>query len=221
MVRDQQWVEATFGRFAWKDDPAQRGRVVILGEWERQNIVSFAPPFELRDGRGHPISAIHCHRLMAPALGRVLADLAARKLCHLINTFDGCFLPRHMSWDTRRPLSRHSWGIAVDVNARLFPFGSKARQEERLIAAFARQGFTWGGDWREPDAMHFEVVDLAVPAQMIGILVDGEKVAEGFLRDDRVVAPVREIAEALGAKVRPRLGTGEVEIQTSTGGGLR
>jgi len=221
MVRDQEWVERTFGTFARRDDPATKGRVLILGEWERQNIVSLTPPFELRDGRGRPISAIRCHRLIAPALTRVLEDLKARALCHLINTFDGCFEPRHMSWDPKRALSRHSWGIAVDANARLFPYGSHSKQDERLIAAFARQGFTWGGEWKEPDPMHFEVVDLAAPPQMIGIFVDGEKVADGLLRDDRVVAPVREIAEALGGKVRLRLGTGEIEIQTAKGGGLR
>jgi hypothetical protein len=123
-----------------------------------------------------------------------------------------------MSWDPKRALSRHTWGIAVDVNARLFPCGSHSKQDERLIAAFARQGFTWGGEWREPDPMHFEVVDLAAPAQTIGILVDGGKVAEGFLRDDRVMAPVREIAEALGGQVEARMEAGEIRISTSGGG---
>jgi len=220
VVRDQQWVEKTFGRFAFREDPATKGRVVILGEWERQSIVSFAPPFELRDGKGRPISTIPCHRLAAPALKRALEDLKSRSFGHLINTFDGCFFARHMGWDPKRALSRHTWGIAVDVNARLFPLGSKGKQDERLIAAFARQGFAWGGDWRTPDPMHFELVDLAAPAQSIAILVDGEKVAEGFLRDDRVVAPVREIAEALGGQVRPRLEAGEIEIETA-GGKLR
>jgi len=219
MVRDQQWVEKTFGKFARKDDPATKGRVVVLGDWERQNIVSVAPPFELRDGRGRPLSAIRCHRLIAPALMRVLEDLKARALCHLVNTFDGCFEPRHMRWDPKRALSRHSWGIAVDVNARLFPYGSHARQDERLIAAFARQGFTWGGDWREPDPMHFEAVDLAAPTQSMAILVDGERVAEGFLHDGRAVAPVREVAEALGGRVEARMESGEIKI--STGGGKR
>jgi hypothetical protein len=217
MVRDEQWVERTFGKFAYRDDPAPRGRVVVLGEWEKHSIVSFTPPFELRDGRGRPVSEIRCHRLAAPALGRVLADLAARKLCHLINTFDGCFEARHKSWDPKRTLSRHTWGIAVDANARLFPYGSRSRQDERLIAAFARQGFTWGGDWREPDPMHFEVVDLAAPAQSLAILVDGEKVAEGFLHEGRAVAPVREIAEALGGRVDARVERGEVEILTAGG----
>ena len=218
MVRDQEWVERTFGRFAWRDDPARRGAIEMLGEWVRQSIVSLAPPFELRDGGGRPLSVIRCHSKVAPALERALADLAARKLGHLVNTFDGCFTPRHMGWDPRRPHSRHSWGIAVDLNARLVPFGSRARQDPRLIAAFGRQGFTWGGEWREPDPMHFEIVDLAQPVQPISILVDGERVAEGFLHEGRAVAPVREIAEALGGRVAARLEAGEVEIQTPSGG---
>jgi hypothetical protein len=217
VIRDTEWVESTFGRFAWRDHATTRGAIEILGEWQRQNIVRFPPPFELRDGRGRPLSVIRCHRLAAPALSRVLSDLNARSLGHLINTFDGCFVPRHMGWDPRRPLSRHAWGIAVDVNARLFPYGSRAKQEARLIAAFARQGFAWGGDWRTPDPMHFELADLVQPARNLTVLLDGEAVVEGFLRDGRAVAPVREIAEALGATVEARIAQGEVEIHTPGG----
>ena len=214
MIKSGEWVESTFGRFAWKDDPAQRGAVDILGEWERRNIVSMAPPFELRDGRGRPLSAIRCHRLIAPGLTRVLADLKQRELCHLINTFDGCFAPRHMGSDPKRALSRHAWGIAVDVNARVFPYGSEAKQNARLVEAFARQGFAWGGEWRTPDPMHFEVVDLAQPARQIEVFVDGDPVAAAVLHDGKALAPVREIAEALGARVDARIAEGEVHLFT-------
>lgn len=221
MVRSRDWVESTFGRFSWREHPTRRGAIEILGEWQRRNIVSMAPSFEVRSGRGRPLSVIYCHRLIAPALSRVLDDLVARCLGHLINTFDGCFVPRHMGWDPRRRLSRHAWGIAVDVNARLFPYGSRGRQDERLVAAFARQGFTWGGDWHTPDPMHFEVFDLAQPARPLEILVDGERVVSGFLHEGRAVAPVREIGEALGARVEARMAEGEIEIHTPTGGYLR
>lgn len=214
MIRTTEWVESTFGRFAWKDDPARRGAIDMLGEWERRNIVSIAPPFELRDGGGRPLSAIRCHRLIAPALTRVLEDLKQRELCHLTNTFDGCFVPRHMGWDPKRALSRHAWGIAVDVNARLFPYGSEAKQNARLVEAFARQGFAWGGEWRTPDPMHFEVVDLAQSAKRIEVFVDGDAVAAAVMHDGKALAPVREIAEALGAKVEARIGEGEVHLFT-------
>jgi len=215
VTRSTEWVESTFGRFAWQDDPAKRGAIGILGEWERRNIVSVVPPFELRDGRGRALSVIRCHRLIAPTVTRALEDLKQRNLCHLINTFDGCFVPRHMGWDPKRALSRHSWGIAVDVNARLFPYGSEAKQNPRLIETFGRQGFAWGGEWRTPDPMHFEIVDLAQPARTIGVFVDGEPVAAAVLHDGRALAPVREVAEALGARVEARIAEGEVRLFTA------
>jgi hypothetical protein len=214
VIRSRDWVEKTFGRFAWENDPETPGGIKILGEWERQNIVAIAPPFGLRDGRGRPLSLIRCHRLIAPALSRALSDLKRRNLCHLINTFDGCYVPRHMGWDPKRHLSRHSWGIAVDVNARLFPLGSKEKQNAKLIEAFAKQGFAWGGEWKTPDPMHFEIVDLAQPAREMQILVDGELVAEGVMHDGRTLAPVREVAEAMGARVEARMEAGEVRILT-------
>ena len=217
MVRDTAWVESTFGRFAWRESAGQRGAIEILGEWPRHNIVSLAPPMALRDGRGRPLRVIRCHRLIATPLRRVLVELADRELGHLINTFDGCFVARHMSWNPQRPLSRHAWGIAVDVNARLFPFGSQARQDDRLISAFARQGFAWGGDWRTPDPMHFEMVTLPQLDAALDILLDGERLTGGFMHEGRAMAPVREIAEALGATVEARVQEGEVEIHTPAG----
>ena len=214
MIRSRDWVESAFGKFAWEDDPGRRGAVRILGEWERRNIVPLDPPFELRDGRGRPLSTIRCHRLVAPALGRVLADLMRRNLCHLVNTFDGCFVARHMGWDPRRSLSRHAWGIAVDVNARMFPYGPEAAQNRRLVDALKRQGFAWGGEWRTPDPMHFEIVDLAQPARPLRIVVDGERVVDGFMYEGRAVAPIREVAEAIGARVEARVSAGEVEVMT-------
>ena len=66
--------------------------------------------------------------------------------------------------------------------------------------------------------MHFEAVDLPQPARPLEILVDGQRLVSGFLYDGRAVAPVREIAEALGARVEARIAQGEVEIHTPTGG---
>ncbi len=217
-VRSTDWVEQHFGKFGWKDDPKRPGGIVILGEWERQHLVTLPAPFPMADGKGRPVEEIRCHRLLAVPLRRALEELAREKLTHLVNTADGCFVPRHMGWEKTRGLSRHSWGIAVDINARLFPLGSRQKQDARLIAAFARQGFAWGGDWSVPDPMHFEMTDLPDPSDHLDILVDGEKVATGFLRDGRAVAPVREIVEALGATVEARLEEGAVEINTDTRG---
>jgi len=217
-VRSTDWVEQHFGKFGWKDDPKRAGAILILGEWERQSIVTLPAPFAMADGKGRPVEEIRCHRLIAVPLRRAVEELAREKLAHLVNTFDGCFVPRHMDWDKPRGLSRHSWGIALDLNARLFPLGSRQKQEARLIAAFARQGFAWGGDWSVPDPMHFEMVELPDLRDHLDILVDGEKVAIGFLHEGRAVGPVREIVEALGATVAARLEEGTVEVNTEAKG---
>jgi hypothetical protein len=100
----------------------------------------------------------------------------------------------------------------VDLNARLFPYGSKAKQHPRLIEAFARHGFAWGGEWRTPDPMHFEVVDLGSPARAINVFVEGEFAAAGLLHEGQTLAPVRAIAQALGAQVEADLEAGEVRV---------
>lgn len=217
--RDQSWVEEMFGGFAWREDARRIGLIEILGEWERQSIVSIAPPVALRSGEGRPVELIYCHRRIATPLRRALGELAEEQLGHVINTFDGCFVPRHMTWNPKRPLSRHAWGIAVDVNARLFPYGSRKKQDARLVAAFAKQGFCWGGEWRTPDPMHFEMAKLLEPENDVRILVDGEHITSGFVQEGRVMAPVREIAEALGAVVEARMGEREVELYRADGEG--
>jgi hypothetical protein len=62
--------------------------------------------------------------------------------------------------------------------------------------------------------MHFEIIDLAQPARELRVLVDGELVATGVLHDGKTLAPVRELAEALGARVEARMAAGEVRILT-------
>jgi hypothetical protein len=54
--------------------------------------------------------------------------------------------------------SMHSWGIAVDIDPAQNPMGKPLRTN---IPAYVTnraklRGLRWGGDWRTPDAMHFE-----------------------------------------------------------------
>ena len=155
-------IETLFGPLPYRDDPHRTGAIVIAADWIARNIVHIISPFPLRDGNGAPVKQIACHHRVAPRLAAVLADLLTAKLTPF--TWDGCLVPRHMLWDPKRGLSRHSWGIAVDVNARSFPYGSAKRQDPRLVEAFARHGFLNGADWSTPDPMHFEISDAILSA---------------------------------------------------------
>jgi hypothetical protein len=97
----------------------------------------------------------------------------------------GCFVFRHQRHDPKLPLSLHSYGCAVDINAddndaryfkrgkcpeawtpewmKLYPMGIP----RGVVDAFKSCGFAWGSDWNEDgatsdetfcDPMHLEFV---------------------------------------------------------------
>jgi len=102
------------------------------------------------------IGEVTCHRAAIEPLITVLTEIEAAGLAGLVDKSDyaGCFSPRLTS--PGGMVSRHAWGLAVDINAAANPFGARSRQDPRLVEIFQRHGFAWGGNWPHPDAMHFE-----------------------------------------------------------------
>ncbi len=217
----QAQIESAFGKFTWRDDPNRRGAIIISGDWQLHNLTRLTPPFPMRTGAGGTVREIVCHAHIAGPLLAVLRDLQSAGLSHLINTYDGCWVPRHMCWDPQRPLSRHSWGIAIDLNARLFPYGSHARQDARLIEAFRRQGFAWGGYWRRPDPMHFEFVGAPDRDGMKVIVNDQLVSREGQIRSAQAVGPLAPIVEAVGGTLAVHPEQNKIYIYTHSGGAER
>ena len=61
----------------------------------------------------------------------------------------------HTPRPSRAP-SDHTLGSVIDINWGTGDGSSAAvRGNEEVIRIFASQGFYWGGDWSEPDDMHF------------------------------------------------------------------
>lgn len=62
-----------------------------------------------------------------------------------------------------RTWSKHAYGIAIDLNATRHPYGKRGtfslmqQSAIRLILSKCKGLIAWGGDWRTPDDMHFEV----------------------------------------------------------------
>ena len=88
--------------------------------------------------------------------------------------------------------SAHAWGLAVDVDWRKNPMqkplttvvpASLREVRSRLTTAVTGAPvFRWGGHWKTPDPMHFEVI--ATPTELSeGLRVDGGTVIEGETRD--------------------------------------
>ena len=113
------------------------------------------------------IRSFQCHKLIADDLINVFKDILAhyglKRIKELqLDDFGGCFNYRLMRGGTK--LSRHSWGIAIDLDPdrNLLRETKKtarfARPEYKpLFDIFAKHGFVSYGLIRDNDFMHFEI----------------------------------------------------------------
>lgn len=101
-------------------------------------------------------TGIRCHKFIAPLLEAVFADIVAKGLRQSVKTYGGCY-----NWRMKRGATKpstHSWGIAIDLNARTNAMGTAGDMDPHLVALFEGCGFVWGGRWsgRSKDPMHFQ-----------------------------------------------------------------
>jgi len=101
-----------------------------------------------------------CHRLMWEPLEGALNQIFEEGLAYTLSVQDfkksgGCYAPRRINrFDAGGSISRHAWGIAIDIN-------TKSSYHPRVVEIFNSWGFAWGGTWTSPDEMHFELRDLS------------------------------------------------------------
>jgi hypothetical protein len=105
---------------------------------------------------------IYCHKQLASPILSALELLYSTNLLNgvsalsLLKTYDGCFNVRKKRGAST--MSLHSWGLAIDFNAKTNAFGAKPTMPKIVVDAFKANGFDWGGDWLgKPDGMHFQI----------------------------------------------------------------
>ena len=155
-----------YGAFGYREGLS--GQIIPDPRWARDNLVKV----EIQDLPGWPAlpsgelpSGVTVHRLVAPLLVATWAEVRRQGLSGQLRTYDGAYNPRHMGHDSGRPLSVHSWGAAIDLDAHWNGYGaplSLAGISRDVVAVFERCGWTWGGRWtgRYTDAMHFQATQL-------------------------------------------------------------
>jgi D-alanyl-D-alanine carboxypeptidase len=146
-VLPQAKIKARFGEFAYR--PGAGDQVEQDPAWQQANLVQVDLPI---------IGRARCHRDVVGALAGALGEVERSGLASLVDPagFAGCWNARRTRGGTA--LSRHAWGVAVDLNAGANPTGFASVQDPRLLDVFARWGFTDGSGWLVPDAGHFEYV---------------------------------------------------------------
>lgn len=146
-VLPQALVKDRFGEFAFRD---LAGRdIEVDPEWVSAHIVTADVPI---------LGRVTCHRAVIGAVRAALTDLVKSNLASLVDpaAFAGCFAAKRIN--PGEPVSRHAWGVALDVNYRGNQTGVSSAQDPRLVAVMARYGFTSGADWLQPDPAHFEYI---------------------------------------------------------------
>lgn len=132
----------------------------IEPEWEVHILTAISLPLALPLAGGGSVTHVRCHRRIAAALSQAFNTLYVNGSWPLLKDYGGCYC-----WRTQRMAaherSRHSWGIAIDLNVRDNPMMGTPKMPPAIVDAFKRAGFAWGGDFvHRPDGMHFEANDL-------------------------------------------------------------
>jgi len=101
---------------------------------------------------------IYCNKDIVPLLTQAFKNINDRGLANQIKTHDGCFNVRKKRGATS--MSLHSWGLAIDINAAWNGFGKRPTMSPELVKCFTDAGLDWGGVWKKPDGMHFQIAKL-------------------------------------------------------------
>ncbi len=114
----------------------------------------------LRNYLGKPVYRIFCNKDMHGPLSAAFTALIATG-CHMeLETFDGAF---HVRWVRGLPgvPSYHSFGVAIDFNAKKNPLGSAGVWSKEFILCMKDAGFDYGGDFiHRKDPMHFSLTSI-------------------------------------------------------------
>ena len=141
-------VKEMFGDFQIKE----RDGVWITTEpeWREENIQNKRMPI---------LGITRCHRLMWEPLEGALNQILQEGLEEYLSIEEwrssgGCYAPRRINrFDAGGSISRHAWGIAIDIN-------TKSSYPPRVVEIFNDWGFAWGGTWTSPDAVSYTHLTL-------------------------------------------------------------
>lgn len=133
--------------------------------WMRANLVRVKPPYRMQWSWGGEVATITVHRKCAESLLRVLDGVAR------VHGSQGAIEEARMhlcggafNFRVKRggsSLSIHSWGAAIDLDPERNALGrlhveQRGMMPMKVVDLFAAEGWTWGGRWSRPDAMHFQ-----------------------------------------------------------------
>ncbi|HEY9251328.1 MAG TPA: M15 family metallopeptidase [Nocardioides sp.] len=130
------------------------GTITPAASWVSSHIVTAQVPI---------LGSVTCNKVMIPQLRAALQEVVDRGLARTIDPkqYAGCYYPRFIANTTQ--LSNHAFGTAVDLNTAGNQRGTVGEMDRTVVSIFERWGFTWGGNWKWTDPMHFEMNRIVKP----------------------------------------------------------
>jgi hypothetical protein len=133
--------------------------------WELSVLDDFQLMEPLRLSWGGEATRFRCHKLAMPYIYRALHTIHKEGLWKELEPFGGSY---NFRVNRNRPsvLSRHAWGLALDVRVDKNPNGVYGGdQHPRVVEIFNENQYLWGGedpqapdpDNFDKDPMHFEL----------------------------------------------------------------
>lgn len=133
--------------------------------WKQEFLTKIKPPYPMVLAWNERIQVknITCHKKVAESLSRILQQIAdkfyGRYPEHRVDLFGGVYEFRRVSGSAK--LSLHAYGAAIDLDPEMNGRGIPYAAGEKMISPvvvdiFRSENWKWGGDFINPDCMHFE-----------------------------------------------------------------
>lgn len=131
---------------------------------DERNMSLWYCPADLRAANPAIPARIYANNDIHGMLTRALYKCLERGVLGEIKVFDGCFNIRNIRGSGQ--MSLHSWGLAIDWNAKNNPLGMTFQQalaqglkpfSEKFLQCWRDTGWECGGDWTgRADRQHFQ-----------------------------------------------------------------
>lgn len=129
--------------------------------WAARSLITVDVPAPMFYG-ADPVRRIYCHKAIAEELVETFHEVVAAGVWDVIKNYSGCYVFRLKRNGTR--LSMHSFGAAIDFDAPHNMMGTAlertaiggTKEGREVVDIFEARGWTWGGRFPTPDAMHFQ-----------------------------------------------------------------
>lgn len=133
-----------------KEAEQRYGKLTVEYKWKNKDKYLVDFDFSLIKPEKRSWVKAKVNKDLVIPLAKTLVKLKQENKLWEAGTFLGCYSPRSVRGAPNRP-SVHAYGLGCDI----LPSTDIDNYSEEFISIWKENGFCWGGDFTQPDIMHF------------------------------------------------------------------